>query len=222
MPIGIPKVLHKKYPSREYQWMDMFTKISQDRVLFLTHKLDSESMNQIIGILLYLKSENKDKIIFLYINCSSSDNSFKYGLSLIDRIFYVQNVETINFRTTISIVSLVRVSGKKGKRLALFNSRFRPCIFVKESFGQAIIIFQEVDEKSQLLDKIRFRYCKNGVIFQQYIFDVIEIDVSESEFFNLFCGAYTHVVMIFCLNNLIILNINQVKFYGLIDKIDKN
>lgn len=222
MPIGIPKVLYKKYKNKDYQWIDIFTKISQDRVLFLTHKLNLESINQIIGVFLYFKSENKDKIIVLYINCSSSDDLFKYGLSLIDRILYMQNVETINFGSAKSIVSLVRVNGKKGKRLALFNSRFRPCIFVKESFGQAIIIFQEVDEKSQLLDKIRFRYCKNGLIFQQYIFNGIDVDFFEGAFFNPSYVVHTYVVVIFCLNSLIILNVNQVKFYGLIDKIDKS
>lgn len=222
MPIGIPKVPYRKYKSKDYQWIDIFTKMSQDRVLFLTHKLDSELVNQIIGVLLYLKSEDKDKAIALYINCSSSDSSPKCGLSLVDRILYMQNVETINFGSAKSIVSLVRASGKKGKRLALPNSRFRPCISVKESSGQAITISQEVDEKSQLLDKIRLRYCKNGLTFQQYIPNGIDVDLFEGASFNPSYVAHTYAVVIFCLNSPIVLNANQAKLCGLIDKIGKS
>jgi ATP-dependent protease ClpP protease subunit len=135
---------------------------------------------------------------------------------------YVQNVETINFGAAVSIVSLVRASGKKGKRLALPNSRFRPCISVKESFGQAMTISQEVDEKSRLLNKIRLRYCKSGIIFQQCLSEEIKINISESDFSNPSSSVYNYAAMISCLNNPIVLNANQAKLCGLIDKIDKS
>ena len=245
MPIEIPKVLYTKYLNKtnrkyryQWQWIDLFTKISQDRVLFLTQKLELEITNQIISVLLALRLENKEKIIIFYVNCNSSNNSLEYGISIVDTVIYVQNVNTINFGNAASIVSLVRVNGKKGKRLALFYSRFRPYLFVNKSFGQALIIFQDVYEKDQLLNTIRQMYIKIGCRFDKFISKTSEnlcriLDINESYNKNFYVDSFQmfkHFLKLYddikkytinYFNNIKIMDVYPAIIIGLVDKIEE-
>jgi ATP-dependent Clp protease protease subunit len=240
MPIGIPKVPYTRdqNKTREYrykrQWIDLFTKISQDRVLFLTQKLEPKITNQIISILLALNLENKEKAIALYVNCNSPNSSLKCGLSIVDTVSYVQNVNTINFGNAASIVSLVRASGKKGKRLALPHSRFRPYLSVNKSSGQALTISQDVYEKDQLLNRIRQIYIKIGCRFDKFL-PKTSIPLNTKEFYQ----KESHIdsfqtskhspelydVIKKCtinyLNNIKIMDAHHAIIVGLVDKIGK-
>jgi ATP-dependent protease ClpP protease subunit len=51
------------------QWVDLYNRLYRERILFLCQNLDDELANQLIGIMLYLNSENKSKIfVFILIH----------------------------------------------------------------------------------------------------------------------------------------------------------
>jgi ATP-dependent Clp protease protease subunit len=75
------------------QWVDLYNRLYRERILFLCQNLDDELANQLIGIMLYLNSENKSKNICIYIN--SPGGSVTCG-GFYDAMNYIQsNITTI-------------------------------------------------------------------------------------------------------------------------------
>ena len=68
MPIGVPKVPYRLPGESQSQWIDIYNRLSRERVLFLTQDLEDEITNQLIGLLLYLSSEDKKRDIFRFVN----------------------------------------------------------------------------------------------------------------------------------------------------------
>jgi len=52
MPIGVPKVAYKMPGSRGGEWVDIFNRLTRERIIFLGSEIDDELANQIIGVLL--------------------------------------------------------------------------------------------------------------------------------------------------------------------------
>ena len=68
MPIGVPKVPYRLPGDIQTQWVDIYNRLSRERVLFLTQDIEDEITNQLIGLLLYLSSEDAKRDVFLYVN----------------------------------------------------------------------------------------------------------------------------------------------------------
>jgi ATP-dependent Clp protease protease subunit len=195
MPIGVPKVPYRLPGERQTQWVDIYNYLSRERILFLTQDLENETVNQIIGLFLYLSSEDQNRNIFLYIN--SSGGSASGGLSLVDTIQYVKvDVNTINVGTAASIASFVVASGKRGKRLALPHARFIIHQPEGRSKGQATEIFAEAEEV------VRLR-CAIGRLYAEFTGQSL-IQIAED------------------LDRDVFLNAKQACKYGLIDLIRKS
>jgi ATP-dependent Clp protease protease subunit len=179
MPIGVPKVPYRLPGETQPQWVDIYNRLSRERVLFLTQDLEDEITNQLIGLLLYLSSENDKQDIFLYVN--SPGGSVSCGLSLVDTIQYIKaDVNTINIGIAASIASFVVAGGKQGKRLALPHARF--IIHQPEggSKGQATEVFAEAQEVIRLRRTIGHIYS----IFTGQSLNRIAADLDRDEFFN--------------------------------------
>lgn len=52
MPIGVPKVVYKMPGSRGGEWVDIFNRLTRERIIFIGSEIDDELANQIIGLLL--------------------------------------------------------------------------------------------------------------------------------------------------------------------------
>ena len=52
MPIGVPKVAYKMPGSRGGEWVDIYQRLTRERIIFLGSEIDDETANQIIGVLL--------------------------------------------------------------------------------------------------------------------------------------------------------------------------
>ena len=52
MPIGVPKVAYKMPGSRGGEWVDIYQRLTRERIIFLGSEIDDELANQIIGVLL--------------------------------------------------------------------------------------------------------------------------------------------------------------------------
>jgi ATP-dependent Clp protease protease subunit len=195
MPIGVPKVLYRLPGETQSQWVDIYNCLSRERILFITQDLDDERTNQLIGLLLYLSSEDRKRDIFLYVN--SLGGLVSCGLSLVDTIQYVKvGVNTINVGIAASIAAFVVASGEYKKRLALPHARFMVHQPEGRSKGQATEIFAEVEEIVRLRRTIRRLYSEfTGQPLNQIAED---------------------------LNRDIYLNAEQACKYGIIDRVRRN
>jgi ATP-dependent Clp protease protease subunit len=101
--------------------VDIFSKLLDDRIIFLSDEIDSDVCNIIKAQLLYLESES-DEDIKIYID--SPGGSVYSGLGLLDVMDYVApDIVTINTGLAASMGAVILCSGTIGKRRALKRSR---------------------------------------------------------------------------------------------------
>jgi ATP-dependent Clp protease protease subunit len=101
--------------------IDIFSKLLDERIIFLSTEIDSDVCNIIKAQMLYLDSESNDDIS-IYID--SPGGSVYSGLGLLDVMDFIKSdVSTVNTGLAASMAAVVLCSGKKGKRRALKRSR---------------------------------------------------------------------------------------------------
>jgi ATP-dependent Clp protease protease subunit len=101
--------------------VDVFSKLLDDRIIFLSTEVDEYVTNIIKAQLLYLESES-DEDISIYID--SPGGSVYTGLGLLDVMDFVKpDIVTINTGLAASMAAVILCSGTKGKRFALKRSR---------------------------------------------------------------------------------------------------
>ena len=116
----IPMVVDKT-PRGERSY-DIYSRLLEDRIIFLSDPIDTKVANTIIAQLLYLESQDATKDISLYIN--SPGGSIYDGMAIIDTMNYIKcDVSTICIGMAASMGALILTSGCKGKRMILPNSR---------------------------------------------------------------------------------------------------
>jgi ATP-dependent Clp protease, protease subunit len=119
MPL-VPTVIERN--SRGDREYDIFSRLLNERIVFLGTPIDDQISNLIVAQLLHLESEDPDKDISIYINTPGGD--VYSGLAIYDTMQFIKpEVTTICFGIAASMGSLLLTGGAKGKRLALPNSR---------------------------------------------------------------------------------------------------
>lgn len=115
----IPTVIEKtSYGERAF---DIYSRLLQDRIVFLGTMVDDNVANLIIAQLLFLENQSSDKDIKLYIN--SPGGSVTAGMAIYDTMQYIKpDVSTICIGMAASMAAVLLAAGAKGKRLALPNS----------------------------------------------------------------------------------------------------
>ena len=116
-----PTVIEERDSAMRVSEINVFSRLIQDRILFLSGEVDSLSMDTLIAQMLYLNSvDNRD--INLYIN--SQGGSVLAGLSLIDTMNYIDSdVATSCMGMAASMGAVLLSCGTKGKRFVLPHSR---------------------------------------------------------------------------------------------------
>lgn len=100
---------------------DIYSRLLEDRIIFLTGEITDATANVVIAQLIYLEGKNPDKDIFLYIN--SPGGSVSAGIAIYDTMNYIKcDVSTICVGLAASMGAFLLSSGAKGKRFALPNS----------------------------------------------------------------------------------------------------
>ena len=100
---------------------DLFSRMLDDRIIFLTGVVDSDMAELVIAQLLYLESKDPQKDVFLYIN--SPGGSVSDGMAIHDTMQYIKcDVQTICVGEAASMGAFLLASGAKGKRFCLKNS----------------------------------------------------------------------------------------------------
>ena len=111
---------------------DIYSRLLEDRIIFLTGEIDDNTANIVIAQLIYLEGKNPDKDIFFYIN--SPGGSVSAGMAIYDTMKYIKcDVSTICVGLAASMGAFLLSSGTKGKRFALPNSE----IMIHQPLGGA-------------------------------------------------------------------------------------
>ena len=115
----IPYVIEQS-PRGERSY-DIYSRLLNDRIIFLGEQIDDHVANSVVAQLLHLESADPDKDISLYIN--SPGGSVTAGLAILDTMNFIKcDVSTICLGECASMAAVLLSAGAKGKRLCLPNS----------------------------------------------------------------------------------------------------
>lgn len=115
----IPYVIEQS-PRGERSY-DIYSRLLNDRIVFLGEQIDDHVANSVVAQLLHLESADPEKDISLYIN--SPGGSVTAGLGILDTMNFIKcDVSTICIGTCASMAAVLLSSGAKGKRFCLPNS----------------------------------------------------------------------------------------------------
>ena len=118
MPL-IPTVIETT--GRGERAYDLFSRLLEERIIFVTGPIETQMANLIVGQLLFLEHNTTNKDIQLYIN--SPGGEVTAGLAIYDTMNYIKSdVSTICVGMAASMAAVLLASGTKGKRFALPNA----------------------------------------------------------------------------------------------------
>jgi ATP-dependent Clp protease protease subunit len=108
--------------SRGERAFDIYSRLLNERIIFLGTPIDDQVANLVIAQLLHLESDDPDKDIRIYVNSPGGD--VYAGLAIYDTMQYIRpDVSTICVGIAMSMGAVLLAGGAKGKRLALPNSK---------------------------------------------------------------------------------------------------
>ena len=107
--------------SRGERSYDIFSRLLNDRIIFLSEEVNDQTASLVVAQLLFLEAQDPDKDISLYIN--SPGGSVSAGMAIYDTMNFIKcDVSTICIGMAASMGAFLLSSGAKGKRIALPNS----------------------------------------------------------------------------------------------------
>lgn len=111
---------------------DIFSRLLNDRIVFLGEEVNDTTASLVVAQLLYLEAQDPDKDIQMYIN--SPGGSVTAGMAIYDTMNYIKcDVRTVCIGMAASMGAFLLMAGQKGKRLALPNSE----IMIHQPLGGA-------------------------------------------------------------------------------------
>ena len=156
---------------------DIFSRLLNDRIIFLGEEVNATTASLVVAQLLYLEAQDPDKDIQFYIN--SPGGSVTDGMAIYDTMQYVKcDVSTICIGMAASMGAFLLSSGAKGKRLALPNAE----IMIHQPSGGAQ--GQATDMKIHTDWIIRTREKLNRLLSEQtgQPLEIIERDTERDNF----------------------------------------
>lgn len=142
-----------------WQWVSIYTRLSQERIIFLNQPITAGLANSLVSALLYLDSEDQNKPIYIYINSygdpvaagmtdeSSGLMSVAAGLAIYDTMQHVKSeIITICLGQAIGMSAVLLSSGTKGKRGSLPHSMIALNHTLSGTRGQASDIQVNAEE----------------------------------------------------------------------------
>jgi len=109
------------------QWVNIYTRLNQERIIFLSQPITTGLANSLVSSMLYLDSDDQTKPIYLYINSpgdvDSGMMSIASGLAIYDTMQHIKSeIITICLGNVAGMATLILTSGTKGKRASLPNA----------------------------------------------------------------------------------------------------
>jgi ATP-dependent Clp protease, protease subunit len=156
--------------------MDIYSRLLNDRLIFLGTPVDDQVANAIIAQLLHLESEDPEQDINLYIN--SPGGSVTAGLAVYDTMRFINaDVATTALGMAASISAVLLSAGKKGKRNVLPNTR----ILLHQPWTQGGPGGQASDVEIQARELVRTKRRMNEILAEAtgQSFEKIERDTDR-------------------------------------------
>ena len=151
--------------SRGERAFDIYSRLLNERIVFLGTPVTDEIANLIVAQLLHLQAEDPDKDISLYIN--SPGGSVYAGLAIYDTMQYIKpDVQTICVGIAMSMGALLLSGGAEGKRMATPNSKILIHQVTAGFQGQATDIeihAKEIIDTRNRLDEILAQHTKQDL-----------------------------------------------------------
>ncbi|KAJ8610015.1 hypothetical protein CTAYLR_006641 [Chrysophaeum taylorii] len=123
MPQNVPQVPYQPPGTDQHMFVDIYQRLYRDRILLVGNFLDEEQCNTLVAVLLYLKYENPNKPISIYMNVPGA--LMKPCLAVYDTIQQLScPVSTINLGLCTGMSAFLCSAGTKGMRYSLPNARF--------------------------------------------------------------------------------------------------
>ena len=139
---------------------DLYSRMLEDRIVFLTGEINDAVANTIVAQLIYLEGKDPGKEISLYIN--SPGGSVTAGLAIYDTMNYIKcDVSTICIGLAASMGAFLLSSGTKGKRYALPNSEIMIHQPLGGARGQASDIAIQAEQILKIKKKLNKLLAKN-------------------------------------------------------------
>ena len=162
---------------REPQYFDIYSRLLQDRIVFLQGQVDDESAGLIVAQIRFLMAEDPKKDIHLYVN--SPGGSVTAGLGIYDVMQGVScDVATYCIGQAASMGALLLTAGAKGKRFALPNARImihQPLAGLRGTSTEFQIYAKEYLRMKKHLNDILVRHTGKT-------FDQVERDTDRDNF----------------------------------------
>jgi ATP-dependent Clp protease protease subunit len=176
MPL-VPTVVERTARGeREY---DLFSRMLNERIIFLGQAVDDQVANLIVAQLLHLESEDPDKDISIYIN--SPGGSIYAGLAIYDTMHFIKpDVQTICCGIAMSMGSLLLAGGAPGKRFSLPNSRIlihQPSAGFEGQSTDIEIHMREILKTRDRIDEIYAKHTGKSI-------DEVHKDMERDHFFT--------------------------------------
>lgn len=138
---------------------DLYSRLLEDRIIFLSGEIDDAVANTVVAQLIYLEGKDPTKDVSVYIN--SPGGSVSAGMAIYDTMNYIKcDVSTICVGLAASMGAFLLAAGKKGKRFALKNSE----IMIHQPLGGAQ--GQASDIKIQAEHILRIKAKMNAILAQ--------------------------------------------------------
>jgi ATP-dependent Clp protease protease subunit len=176
MPL-VPMVVERSARGeREY---DIYSRLLNERIVFLGTPVDDQIANLIVAQLLHLESVDPDKDISIYVN--SPGGSIYAGLAIYDTMQFIKpDVQTICVGVAMSMGSLLLAGGAKGKRFSLPNSRIlihQPSAGFEGQSTDIEIHAREIIKTRQRIDEIYAHHTGQSV-------EQVHRDMERDRFFT--------------------------------------
>ena len=145
---------------------DIFSRLLNDRIIFLSEEVNDTTASLVVAQLLYLESQNPDQDIQFYIN--SPGGSVTAGMAIYDTMQYIKcDVSTICIGMAASMGAFLLAGGAKGKRFALPNAEVMIHQPSGGAKGQATEI--QIAAENILKTKKKLRYMTLRVVLGRYL-----------------------------------------------------
>jgi ATP-dependent Clp protease protease subunit len=145
--------------SQDVQWVDIYTRMAYERIIFLDQEVDDNTANSIVALLLYLDSDDQTKPIYCYINSPGEfvssgmqSTSMAATMAIYDTMQHVKSpVHTICLGLAYGTAAVLLSSGTKGFRASLPNAEIVLAPQYSRTGGQATDI--QIDARKVVADR---------------------------------------------------------------------
>ena len=165
--------------SRGERAFDIYSRLLNERIIFLGTPVDDQIANLIVAQLLHLESEDPEKDVSVYIN--SPGGSVYAGLAIYDTMQFIKpDVQTICVGIAMSMGAVILTGGAKGKRMSLPNSRIlihQPSAGFEGQSTDIEIHAAEILKTRKRVDEIYAKHTKQPE-------EVVHRDMERDRFFT--------------------------------------